>query len=142
VAAGSTLRFDYRLEVGEAAAVQAGAALGRTVQTFVGRGDFEGPGDSRGRYRLHVDFRGGLLDALAPSAPLRAEVTAQEGGEVLESSVSWVEASQVWRVAILARPAQNKPLALRAVLLRESEALTETWTYTLQPENPIPEPEK
>jgi len=142
VAAGSTLRFDYRLDVGEAAAVQSGATLGRTVQTFVGRGDFEGPGDTRGRYRLHVDFRGGLLDALAPSAPLRAEVTAQEGGEVLESSVSWVEASQVWRVAILARPAQNKPLALRAVLLRETDALTETWTYTLQPENPIPEPEK
>lgn len=142
VAEGASLRFDYRLDVGEAPLVQSGATLGRAVQTFVGRGDFEGPGETRGRYRIHVDFRGGSLDALAASAPLRADVTAQEGGEVLENSVSWVPASQVWRLAILARPAQNKPLALRAALMRENDTLTETWTYTLQQENPIPEPEK
>lgn len=144
VAAGTAMTFEYRVDVGDAPVLQATntetrSVLGRSVQTFVGRGEFNGPGDSKGRYRVLVDFKGGALDARAPSAPLRAEVSAMEGGQVLEHSVSWVEASQVWRLAILARPAENKPLALRAALLQENQALTETWTYTLQQENPIPE---
>lgn len=145
VAQGTELRFEYRVDFGDAPVVQASHAevpttLGRAVQTFVGRGEFDGPGDSKGRYRVLVDFKGGALDARAPSAPLRADISAMEGGQVLEHSVTWVDASEVWRLAILAKPATNKPLALRAALLQGQEPLTETWTYTLQPESPIPEP--
>jgi glucans biosynthesis protein len=145
VPGGAELRYEYQLDVGNAALVQAANSdvpnnLGRALHTFVGRGEFDGPGDTKGRYRILVDFKGGALDAKPPSAALRAEVSAMEGGQVLEHSVSWVEGSEVWRLAILAKPAENKPVALRAVLLQGNEALTETWTYTLQQETAIPEP--
>lgn len=147
VAAHNELRFEYHLDVGNAAIVQAANAegpntLGRAVQTFVGRGEFDGPGDSKGRYRILIDFKGGLLDSKPPSAALRAEVAAMEGGEVLEHHVVWVDGSEVWRLSILAKPAENKPIALRATLLQGHERLTETWTYTVAQESAIPEPAK
>ncbi len=147
VGGGTELHFEYQIDIGDAPIVQASNSdvpntLGRTVQTFVGRGEFDGPGDSKGRYRILVDFKGGALDAKPPSAALRAEVSAMEGGQILEHSVTWVDGSEVWRLAILAKPAENKPVALRAVLLQGNEPLTETWTYTLQQETAIPEPAK
>jgi periplasmic glucans biosynthesis protein len=147
ISRGAELKFDYRIDIGDAPVVQASnseipTTLGRSVQTFVGRGEFDGPGDTTGRYRILVDFKGGALDARAPSAPLRAEVSAMEGGQVLEHSVFWVEGSESWRLSILAKPAENKPVALRALLLQADKPLTETWTYTLQPESLIPEPVK
>jgi glucan biosynthesis protein len=42
-----------------------------------------------------------------------------------------------WRLSMLARAPENKPLLLRAFLHSHQEALTETWTYRLEAENDI-----
>jgi periplasmic glucans biosynthesis protein len=144
VEAGKEMRFDYRIEFGDAQATDAApeGGIGRAVDTFVGRGDVMGGGNAPGAYRIIVDFKGGELDKLAPGAPIGTDVTAQEGGKVLEHFLVYVEPSKVWRLSILARPAANKPLAVRARLKMEQESLTETWTYTLPQDNDISGPPK
>jgi glucans biosynthesis protein len=84
-----------------------------------------------------VDFSGGLLDKQRPRAPILSNVTAQDGGEVLEHFVEYNEALKGWRLSILARPADNKSLSLRAYLSMGDETLTETWAYRLPPSNDI-----
>jgi glucans biosynthesis protein len=56
---------------------------------------------------------------------------------VLEHFLVYVEPSKVWRLSILARPAADKPLALRARLKMDQEPLSETWTYTLPQDNDV-----
>ncbi|MCB1961917.1 MAG: glucan biosynthesis protein G [Rhodocyclaceae bacterium] len=135
VEAGRQLGFDYRIAFGDRAT--AGETLARTVDTFVGRGDLLGGGNSPGAYRIVIDFAGPPLDALRANAPVGADVSAQEGGTVLEHFVTYIEEAKRWRLSILARPAEDKPLALRAFLRADGAALTETWTYTLPPKNSI-----
>jgi glucans biosynthesis protein len=47
-----------------------------------------------------------------------------------------------WRLSILAKPAQNKPLHVRAYLNTDTTTLTETWTYRLPVTNNILTKEK
>ncbi|MCB1959982.1 MAG: glucan biosynthesis protein G [Rhodocyclaceae bacterium] len=135
VAAGQRLAFDYRLVFGNQSVAR--ERLARTVDSFVGRGDLIGGGNVAGAYRVVVDFAGPPLDALRANAPVNADVSAQEGGEVLEHFVTYIEAAKRWRLSILARPAEDKPLALRAALRLEGQTLTETWTYTLPSKNAL-----
>lgn len=132
---GRPLRFDYRLLFGDSDI--AGGDVGRSVASYVGRGDVIGGGDKPGTYRVVVDFRGGGLDQLAPGTKVAVDATAQEGGELLERQVRYVPESRVWRVSLLARPAEKKPLALRVALRGEQGAMSETWTYTLPVPNAI-----
>ncbi len=39
--------------------------------------------------------------------------------------------------SILAKPAGNQPLSLRAFLSKDDQAVTETWTYKLPADNAI-----
>lgn len=139
VETGKEMRFDYRIDFGDAPIADAaeGGAIGRTVATFIGRGDIIGGGNEAGAYRILVDFKGGELDKLGADAPIGMDVSAQEGGKVLEHFLTYVETSKVWRLSILARPAADRPLAVRARLRMEQEPLTETWTYTLPQDNDI-----
>jgi len=105
----------------------------------VGRGDIIGGGNMKDGYRVIVDFQGGPLDKLPPDAPVSAEVTALLGGEVAEQSVEHVKQSGDWRLSILAKPADDRPLELRAHLKSRDDTLTETWTYTLPVENDLKE---
>lgn len=104
--------------------------LARAHHSFVGSGNIVGGGTIEGSYRVLVDFAGGPLAERPTKAPLTAVVTALEDGEVLESFVEPVERGR-WRLSLLARPAPDKPLALRAFLKEGDQTLTETWTYRL-----------
>lgn len=139
-AVGGNRQFDfsYRLSLGRS--VELEGLPGRTVHSFVGRGDIIGGGNIKGAYRLIADFKGGRLSELPDDAPVIAEVTPLLDGDVLEQYVEYIEQSDVWRLSILAQPRKEKPLELRAYLKKpEGEALTETWTYHLPSENTIQE---
>jgi glucans biosynthesis protein len=84
-----------------------------------------------------VDFADGVLDKQRPRAPILSNVTALDGGEVLEHFVEYNEALKTWRLSILARPAAKKSLSLRAFLSNGDETLTETWAYRLPSNNDI-----
>ncbi len=109
----------------------AGETIGSAQSTFVGDGNVIGGGTSEGAYRIIVDFTGPELAKLPPDAPITGEVTAQYGGSVLEHFMEYVAPTRSWRLSILAKPADGKPLALRAFLKNGDETVSETWTYEL-----------
>lgn len=135
VAGGQRLNFSYELSLGGSIPLDNPPA--RTLNTFVGRGDIIGGGNAKDAYRFIVDFHGGRLETLPTDAPVTAEVSAMLGGKVVEQYIERIEQTGHWRLSILARPADDKPLELRAHLKLEDEPLSETWTYTLPMENDI-----
>lgn len=126
-------RFSYTLSFGDADI--AAHPLGQVVNTFVGHGDRIGGGDAKEAYRILVDFSGSLLADLSPDAPVVGQVTIMEGGELIEQFVEYNAPCECWRLSILARPAKDEALALRAYLSSQQETLTETWNYRLPADN-------
>jgi len=131
VKAGQELPFEYSLAFGEPEITSHPA--GRAINTFLGDGDRIGGGDEAGAYRFIVDFKGGELGGLKPESPVVSKVTGGDGVEVIEHFVEYIEARDAWRLSILARPATNRPLALRGFLSLDDQPLTETWTYSQAP---------
>ena len=120
----------------------ANEAMGQTINTFVGDGSIVGGGREKGAYRVIVDFDGGLLDKLSADAAVNGVVSAQDEGEILEQYVEYNALLKAWRLSILARPAKDKALVMRAFLVnkesgQEDKTLTETWTYRLPADNDI-----
>jgi len=115
----------------------AGNPMGIVAKTFIGDGNRIGGGKVPGAYRIIVDFNGGPLTKLPANTPIKGQVTASDGGEILEHFVEYHERIKGWRLSILAKPAQNKPLHLRAFLNTDTTTLTETWTYRLPVMNNI-----
>jgi glucans biosynthesis protein len=111
--------------------------MGTVVKTFIGDGNRIGGGKVPGAYRIIVDFNDGPLSKLPANTLVSGQVTAFDGGEVLEHFVEYYEQIKGWRLSILAKPAQNKPLHLRAFLKADTTTLTETWTYRLPVMNNI-----
>jgi glucans biosynthesis protein len=134
-AAGDRFDLEYRIDFGGPEVERTPPA--RVINTFVGRGEEFG-GDAAARaYRLVVDFAGDAIAKLPADVLPMADVSAQEGGAVIEQFLTYLEDSRVWRLSILARPAEGRPLALRAALAVDGKALSETWTYTLPEPNTI-----
>jgi glucans biosynthesis protein len=115
----------------------ANSPAGQVINSFLGDGSIVGGGKVEGAYRVIVDFRGGPLDKLKPRAPVTGTVTGLEGSEILEHFVEYNAPLRSWRLSVLARPAADKPLALRAFLAEADRPLTETWTYRLPAGNDI-----
>ena len=110
---------------------------GRTVNTLVGDGNINGGGKVPGAYRIIVDFAGGNLVKLPASTRVEGVVTGLNQTEVLEEFIEYVPTLGYWRLSILAKPAEDKALELRAYLKSADQTLTETWNYRLPPKNGI-----
>lgn len=127
--AGNSRSFRYSVTFGEPEITQ--QSTGRAVRTFIGNGSENGgSGDA---LRLIVDFKGGDLAGLAKEAAVVSQVNGGAGVEVVEHFVEYIEAIDVWRLSMLAKPPAGKPLTLRGFLSKDGEPLTETWTYLLGP---------
>ena len=129
------LRLAYQIHFGSSPV--AGHPMGQAVHSFVGDGSIVGGGNVEGAYRMVVDFRGGTLDRVGADAVVTGTVTALDGGEVLEDFVEYNAPAQAWRLSILAKPARDRDLALRAFLSHDDTAVSETWSYRLPAENDI-----
>jgi periplasmic glucans biosynthesis protein len=132
---GKELALAYDLRFGKNDL--SGEQTGHVVNTFVGDGNIIGGGTALGAYRISVDFAGGELDKLSPRSGVMANVTALDGGEIIEQYVEYNAELKTWRLSILAKPAPQKSLILRAYLQKTDSALSETWTYRLPPDNGI-----
>lgn len=129
VAQGEPLHLAYTVTFGDQRIPS--EPLARTMATHLGDGSRVGGGNQPGAVRVIVDFGGGALDDLTPDAPVVASVTGLEDGEIISHFVEYVEPLNQWRLSILARPADEKPLTLRGFLSLENAPVTETWTYQL-----------
>ncbi len=125
---GTPISFSYRLHwAGEHSARPPG---GRTLAT---RTDSDTETDTR---RFVVDFSGKELDAVAANAVLRGVVTIAsppDTGELLEQQVQKNPITGGWRLVCQVRPTGDRPLELRGFLQQKDQALTETWTYVVEP---------
>ena len=128
-------RIAYDLSFGRPDVTQ--NPMGKAINSFLGDGGIVGGGNVAGAYRVIVDFQGGPLDKLKPGAPVTATVSAQEGGEMIEHFVEYNAPLRAWRLSMLAKPAEGKPLELRAFLSEGERTLTETWAYRLPSGNGI-----
>ena len=135
IQANQKVEYDYTVNFGEPDV--AGEPLGHATNTFIGDGNKIGGGVVKGAYRVLVDFKGGPLKRLSSRASVAGSVTGLQGTKILEHFVEYVPATNSWRLSILARPAQDKPLHLRAFLQQGNQTMTETWSYELPSDNDI-----
>ncbi|CBL44859.1 Periplasmic glucans biosynthesis protein [gamma proteobacterium HdN1] len=137
-AVGQPYQIGYTLSFGSAGLPQ--EPLGHTVATHVGSGNASGGGRVAGAYRIVVDFVGGGLARVPKDAGVTASVSAQSQGEIVEHYVEYNAQQKTWRLSMLAKPAEDQPLDVRAYLTLGGDTLTETWTYHLAPQNDIEDP--
>lgn len=82
-----------------------------------------------------LDFAGPAIDALPPNAELRAVVSANANGRVLEAIAYPNPATRSWRLSLrVARNDPTQPVELRAFLQHQQHTVSETWTHLLLPE--------
>ena len=131
---GTRLDLKYRLRFGGPAIAQ--TKLGQVVNTFVGR-DVVDATSQAGQHRFVVDFKGPSLDQFKAAAAVAAEISSQEGTEILEHQLKRVDSTGFWRLSILARADADRPLVLRASLYVNGRQATETWSYQLDANNSL-----
>lgn len=125
VKSGETLELAYTVTVGEPGIT--GQPNARAVRTYVGAASDDST------LRFIVDFKGGELTGIRPDATVVSQASGGDGTEVVEHFVEYVEASDLWRLSMLAKTAPGQRLALRGALKMDGEPVTETWTYILTP---------
>ena len=82
-----------------------------------------------------LDFAGPALDALPAGAELRAVVSTNANGRVLEAIAYPNPATRTWRVSLrVERVDPALPVELRAFLQHQQHTVSETWTHLLLPE--------
>ena len=92
-------------------------------------------GKAEGTYRFVVDFESKKLSTLPAETVLRGVVTVvggRDAGEVLDQQVVKNPVTGGWRLTFQVRP-KKTPVELRAFLDQGGSALTETWSYDIQP---------
>lgn len=91
--------------------------------------------EQRAEPQYVLDFAGPAIDALPPNAELRAVVSANANGRVLEAIAYPNPATRTWRVSLrVARVDPAQPVELRAFLQHQQHTVSETWTHLLLPE--------
>lgn len=110
---------------------------GRTVATR------QDQGTRAGVRRLVVDFEGTALRHLPANAVVEGMVTATPRGDgaagapkparLVEQQVIRNPVTHGWRLVFQVQAPDDDPVELRAYLRHGNDALTETWSYLLQP---------
>ncbi len=102
---------------------------GRAVDTRRDRGNLPDV------HRFVIDFQGGQLAKLPADAVLQGVIATggSPGAEIVGQQVMKNPVTGGWRLVFQVRPSGSEPVELRAFLQRGESALTETWSYLLQP---------
>ena len=133
-AAGEPLDFAY--EIAWQGATQAQPPGSRVLQSRRGMGYTRlSPMELSGQVQYVLDFEGPALAGLPPDAPVRAVVTADANGRVLEQNAFAHPAGNRWRLALRVQKLDPaRPVELRAFLQKDNNVLSETWTHIVLPE--------
>ena len=93
------------------------------------------PEEQKAQPQYVIDFAGPALDALPADAMVRAEVSADANGRLIETLAYPNPATRSWRVTLrVQRIDPAKPVELRAFLQHQNDTVSETWTHLLLPE--------
>ena len=139
------LAYDYEIQFGD---LRIGKApLARAVNTFVADANRVNSNNERGSYLVSINFAGEQMARLSKDTGVIGRVTALDGGRVLRQYVEYVPPLKGWRLSMVVKPGDGRPLALRAYLLRHiaeradkparEQTLSETGSYELPIDNDI-----
>lgn len=92
-----------------------------------------GGGDREEWKRIVLDFEGGKMESLPANAAVKAVIAVGPDGQLVQQSVMKNPVTQGWRLVFQVKPPKGKNLELRAFLQKGNEALSETWSYQLEP---------
>ncbi len=93
------------------------------------------PEEQKAQPQYVVDFAGPALDSLPSEAKVRAVVTVDSNGQLIETLAYPNPATRSWRVTLrVQRVDPAKPVELRAFLQHQNDTVSETWTHLLLPE--------
>lgn len=127
VKAGAEREFHYRLIWGDLMP-QDDAQLAHVVETRAGQGGFSGVENDKALRKFVIDFAGGELRAMTPDTLLDVVATA-DGGEIVGSTLSQVEANGRWRLVLDVRIEGDGPVELKANVASNGRSISETWLY-------------
>ncbi|RZK99588.1 MAG: glucan biosynthesis protein G [Rubrivivax sp.] len=102
------------------------------TQTRVGRGLNELAANEQ---QYFIDFAGPALDKLPEGAALKAAITSDANGEIVERNVYRNGGSRTWRLTLRVKQIQStQPVELRASLQHGNDTVSETWTNVIPPQ--------
>jgi glucans biosynthesis protein len=82
-----------------------------------------------------IDFEGPALKKAPPDAKIEAVFSTDANGRLTETVGFRNEITDGWRVSLrLNRVDDKKPTEIRGFLRTNNEAISETWSYILDPE--------
>jgi glucans biosynthesis protein len=133
-APGTPLEFSY--ELGWQGDEQQRPPSSWATQSRRGMGfTKQSPEALRQQVQYVVDFTGPALAALPADAAVKAVVTADANGKVLENAAYRNPATGQWRMTVrVQRQQADRPIELRAFLQHDNNAVSETWTHIILPE--------
>ena len=130
---GTPLRLAYHVLWGAGDRTLPPPPGARTVATRIGE-TRSAAGAQGGPVKLFVlDFAGGALDALPPTAFVDAVTTVEPGATIEEQHVQRNPISRTWRVSFRLQFTGKSPVEVRCFLSHNSDVLTETWSYVTGP---------
>lgn len=100
--------------------------VGYVVDTRTGKGNL------KGSQEFAIDFTGGNLSTLPPSA-VSAVISVGKQAKLLEHHIVKNPYTHGLRLEFQIRPAAGKPVQLRTYLQKGNQVLTETWNYVFHP---------
>jgi glucans biosynthesis protein len=102
------------------------------VQSRLGRGfDELAPNE----HQYVVDFAGPAIDKLPADAPVKAVVSADANGEIVERNAFRNEATGAWRMTLRVKQIKaTQPVELRGFLQHGNDILSETWSNVIPPQ--------
>lgn len=120
---GDELEFRYRLTWGSIIETN---DIARVVNVAAGAGGVSGVRSDDNTRKFVIDFKGGVLGNLFADANVDAAVIASNG-EIVHSTVSSIESTDIWRLVIDIRLPDEKPVELSAYLNQGGVRISETW---------------
>ncbi|ACS85369.1 periplasmic glucan biosynthesis protein MdoG [Musicola paradisiaca Ech703] len=132
---GKPLEVKYRLHFSQDEEALHSPDQAYAIRTMRSTGDVKQSNLIRqpdGTVAFLVDFAGGKMKDLDPSAPVVPQVSIGDNGEIVENSVRYNPVTHGWRLTLRLRVKDNKqPTEMRAALVNGDATLTETWSYQL-----------
>ncbi|MCR8550995.1 glucan biosynthesis protein G [Salipiger sp. P9] len=126
--AGDALEFAYRLHWGMSPPGDRAEALAQVLRTRSGEGGVSGVRKETDHRKFVIDFQGGLLRNLPADADVEAEIAVQNGS-VVQSALSLVSGTDIWRLVIDVEGEPETTVELKASLSGFGRTLSETWLY-------------
>ncbi|EKN3345086.1 glucan biosynthesis protein G [Yersinia ruckeri] len=109
--------------------------VGYVKQTLRSTGDVKQSNLIRepdGSVAFLIDFIGPVFSSLDQNTALTPQVSIDDNGELLESSIRYNPETKGWRLTLRVKVKDaKKPIEMRAALANGDKTLTETWSYQL-----------